>query len=244
MATWYGTTNFEDPAISKIRKTVNWYNKNGNLKKPLYYKDVAEPLLSLGLGGAMKVLAGLETKGSELDSPTAWVLGFVAKLGGGDYFQNPIQEEKVGKTVSWYNKHGELPGKLYYREVAGPLSRLSQTDAMKVLKELDDKKAEVKDPTRWTVGYARFLERSAKVKRTCWWHNKNSSLKAQIQVNEVVGSLAAIDDWQAMSLLKDLAKRKDEINDPTAWLCKAAQKKRLQSKEKYGKADAPGNESL
>lgn len=221
----------EDPGVAKIRKTISWYNKHGGLKKPLYYQDVAGPLLTLGTGQALRILKAFETKAETIESPTAWVLGYVAKMGGGDMI-DPVAEEKIGKTVAWYNKHGELPGKLSFREVAGPLARLQQKQAMSIFKELETKKEQVKDPTRWTVGYARYLEKASKVRRTAWWYNQHGNLKTPIQVNEVVQALASLETWQAMSLLKDLGQKGQAVNDPTAWLCAAAFKWKKQDKAK------------
>lgn len=232
----------EDPGLAKIRTTVNWYNKHGGLKKPLHFQDVAEPLLSVGTWQALQILKGLEAKADSIESPTAWVLGYVSKLGGGDIL-DPMAEEKIGSTVAWMNKHGELGGKLFYREVAGPLARLQQKDAMRILNELEAKKTEVRDPTRWTVGYARFEERCAKVKRTAWWYNQNAKLKQPIQVNEVLQPLGMLETWQAMALMQDLGKKSDEINDPTAWLCAAAMRWKKQDKDKWpaGKDEASEN---
>lgn len=227
----------QDPGYEKISKTINWYNKNGNLKKPIHFKDVIDPLMSLGTWQALEILKNLEAKASSLDSPTAWVLGYVSKLGGGDVM-DPVAEQKIGATVNWYNKHGDLNSKLFYREVAGPLSKLPEKEAMRILHELESKKSEVRDPTRWTVAYARFEERCTKVKRTVWWYNENGNLRQPIQVDEVIKLLGSLETWQAMALLKDLGKKSTEINDPTAWLCAAAIKWRRHDKEKWAAKQA------
>jgi len=223
----------------KIRGTVNWYNKHGGLKKPLRYREVAAPLKQLGTKQAMTVLWGLEKKGAQMESPTAWVLGYASKLDDGASV-DPEVDKKIWRTVRWYNKNGELPEKLFYREVVGPLSKIPQWQAMTVLKELDEKKATVKDPTRWVVGYARHLERVGKIKKTVWWYNKHGGLKKEIDAAEVAKTLSFLETWQAMTLLRELGAKASEVTDPTAWLCAGAYKWSAQEKAK-GKGKGKGS---
>lgn len=219
----------DDSDTAKIKRTISWYNKHGGLRKPLHYQDLADPLKRIGTEQALRILKGLEGKADSIESPTGWVLGYVNRLGCGDEL-DWFLAEKISKTVNWYNKYGELSQHLSYREVVGPLSKLNSEEAMKILKELDSKKHEVRDPTRWVIGYARymegFMERASKVRRTAMWYNQHGQLKEPIDVDEVIQDLASLEPWQSMSLLKTLGEKGEQVEKPTAWLCAAAQKMR------------------
>lgn len=231
----------EDPDFDKIRKTINWYNKHGTLKKPIYLKDVEGPLRSVGTSQALQILKNLESKADTIENPTAWVLGFVGKIGGGEIL-HPAAEELIGRQVARFNKNAET-GKLSYLEVAGPLARLQQKDAMRILRELEEKRGEVRDPTRWTVGYARFEEKCSKLQRTASWYNQNVKLQQPIQVDEILRPLGSLETWQAMSLLKDLGKKADQIKDPTAWLCAAALRWKKEEQDTWAKDAAEEGEA-
>eukprot|EP00933_Yihiella_yeosuensis_P079789 TRINITY_DN93211_c0_g1_i1.p1 TRINITY_DN93211_c0_g1~~TRINITY_DN93211_c0_g1_i1.p1 ORF type:complete len:247 (+),score=76.43 TRINITY_DN93211_c0_g1_i1:125-865(+) len=227
----------------KIRKTIYWYNKFGNLKKPIDFHAVVEPLNRLPQGKALGILSNLEEKGATLENPTAWVLGAMKKVGVADYV-DPEAKYLIHKTVNWYNKNGNLPKQISTLEVTGPLAQLSKKRAMRILKELDDKKAEIQDPGRWIIGYARKALKEYKIKRTAWWWNKKGVLKEQIQVNEVLESMMRLEEWQAMACLKNLGDKAKEINNPTAYLLVSATKWNKSDREKRAAwkagAGAPG----
>ncbi|CAE8637436.1 unnamed protein product, partial [Polarella glacialis] len=212
----------EQPS-EKLRKTIVWYNKNGNLKKPIDYEAVAEQLGRLPEGQALGILSNLEEKGSTLENPTAWVLGAMKKCGVADEI-DPEAKHMIVKTVNWYNKFGGLPMQISTLEVCGPLSKISLKRAMRIMKELDDKKGEIKDPGRWIVGYARKAAKEYKIKKTAWWYNKNGKLKEQINVDEIMESMMRLEEWQAMACLKNCGDKAGEINNPTAYLLVAATK--------------------
>merc|ERR1712210_309941 len=92
------------------------------------------------------------------------------------------------------------------------------------LRDLEEKKAQVNNPTRWIKKAAEssgFLDE--KVKRTIWWYNDNGNLAQPIHYDEVKKLLGQLSPWKACKVLSTLADGKGEpIRDPTSWICKAA----------------------
>merc|ERR1712183_298961 len=92
----------------------------------------------LPLKKALGALWALDKKGEQLESPTAWILGSVAKAGVMPQM-DPQTDAKVKKTIRWYNKYGGLNAKLSYRMVSAPFAKLKPRLAMKILSELGHK---------------------------------------------------------------------------------------------------------
>lgn len=62
---------------------------------------------------------------------------------------------KIGKTIGFMNKQvTEREKKISYQEVVGPLSMIDVTSAMRILKDLADNIATVRDPTSYVVAAA------------------------------------------------------------------------------------------
>merc|ERR1712032_1064128 len=106
------------------------------------------------------------------------------------------------------------------------IENMNPKDALKILRDLEEKKAQVNNPTRWIKKAAEssgFLDE--KVKRTIWWYNEHGNLAQPIQYDEVKKLLGRLSPWKACKVLGTLADGKGEpIRDPTSWICKAAQK--------------------
>merc|ERR1712032_1715045 len=96
--------------------------------------------------------------GPELHNPTGYIVSECNKLGAAG---SKVGHEKLGKTITWWNKYGglEADGKpIKYLDVIEPLSRLMAPKAMSVLHQLGEKKDQIKDPTAWIIGHVRKLE--------------------------------------------------------------------------------------
>lgn len=132
---------------SKLHSTIMWYNKHGNLTKPIIYKNAKAFLGAIEPRRALEILKGLETKGAEIKDPNAWLAKAAAR-------NADDLHPKVKQTISWYNKHGGLSKEIHYSTVRTPLSALSPQDALKILKGLETKGPDLTDPTWWVVNAA------------------------------------------------------------------------------------------
>merc|ERR1719160_2034707 len=102
------------------------------------------------------------------------------------------------------NKNGDLQQPIKYKDVQGPLMACGSRNAGRLLKELADKKDDIREPTAWLLAAANrrtgppdpwtmMMNGGAvdtkKISKTVGWLNKNLDLPAPIKYNAVSASL-------------------------------------------------------
>lgn len=121
-------------------------NKNANLREPLVFDEIVEPLSSLDITFAMQILKEVENEGSQMDDPTDFVLAECDANGAGPVVDlDPTG--KISRQVGWLNKNANLAENLIFDEVVEPLSRIDVVTAMKILKEVEEHGASMQSPT-------------------------------------------------------------------------------------------------
>lgn len=144
---------------------------------------------------------------------------------------------KIGKTVGWMNHNSGLQDIVSYNDVVGALSALDVSDAMKILKDLGEHASEVKNPTAYVISAAqRAASRGGgaasrgggagatkEISKKIYELNQSGALQQQLSHADTIELLSAIHPSQAEKILGDLEKKAESINDPTAYVCKAAQ---------------------
>lgn len=135
----------------KIRRTVGWYNAQGNLKEEIKYSKVAPLLNQLDARSAGAILKSLAGKEDEINNPTSWIAAAAKKRGCGSGSLSPA----VARTIGWYNRSGSLQEQINFDEVAMLFSQLDPSLCLKMLKGLEPKAAEIKNPTAWLASAAR-----------------------------------------------------------------------------------------
>lgn len=266
---WEGKGKAQGSDIDrKIRKTIGWYNKQGNLQEQLMYKDVAPLLLQLDSKAAGSILNSLEGKEGQVKNPTAWIAAAARKQGagtagpagagwvpsglggkgggGGDF-------KKISKTIGWYNRHGGLQQEIEFKKVAPLLNQLDSRQAGGILKSLEEKASEVRDPTAWLATAAKKAGASGgggggvpggwvavpvsalggvpgsggkdpKISKTIGWWNKQGGLVEEIRYSEVAPLLQQLGTGAALNLLKSLEGKESEIKNPTNYILAACRK--------------------
>merc|ERR1712228_338610 len=58
---------------------------------------------------------------------------------------------KIGKTIGWINKNAGLQQPLSYKDTVEGLSACKTSDAMKILKDLEEKGTDIKNPTAYVT---------------------------------------------------------------------------------------------
>mmetsp|Transcript_137322 Transcript_137322/g.342402 ORF Transcript_137322/g.342402 Transcript_137322/m.342402 type:complete len:553 (-) Transcript_137322:40-1698(-) len=171
----------EDQAL---RKKIGWLNSAGGFEGQINYAKIFEAAKGLEYSRVMKFLAQLEEKRGEVKDPTAWVCNALRKAGGGAYSplpQPPAEyggygqsyststsamgtpsafvnaDEKLRKRVTWLNSQGGFAGALDHDKVAAAARGLEVTMVMKVLKDLEENKDKVKDPTAYSAAALRKM---------------------------------------------------------------------------------------
>merc|ERR1719506_1755236 len=155
---------------STISKAIGVLNKSGMLVEPINYNEAIGPLSACGDALANQLIAELAEKGASIQKPTAWLVAAASRKGGGKggfgagtWVQVPAaggwgapmmmgggDSRKISKTIGWMNKNcEELVDKIKFDEVSGPLMMAGEREACKLLKELEEKAADIKNPTAW-----------------------------------------------------------------------------------------------
>lgn len=151
--------------------------------------------------------------------------------------------DQVRRRVDWLNKHAGLSQDLDFDRVGDLLLRMGQQkEAMKLLKQLEDNAAEVRDPSAYVASAARKLLREQekvekadrpgnrssradpKLSRHIGWMNKNVPLTNPIEFDRVAHFLQDIDPQQAMAILHDVEDNATEVRDPSAYIIAAARR--------------------
>lgn len=230
---------------NKVKRTIGWYNKFGNLTKPIMFKNVMPALDAVGSSEALGILKGLEEKGSSIKDPNAWIMGAAAKM-------VPDLDPKIAKTLGWYNRHGGLQQEIHVAKVKAPLAALSSGQALKILKGLESKASEIKDPTWWILGAIKKATSNSwspaqsgggkaaggsfqtdtsdasgldpKIVKTIAWYNKNGGLAQPIDLAAVAPLFEVMETAVALKVLKGLDGKGSQIQNPTNWLTKAIEK--------------------
>ena len=57
--------------------------------------------------------------------------------------------KKVKKTVGWFNTHGGLQQEIVYKSVKSTLESIKPSEALKILKGLEGKAGQIRNPTAW-----------------------------------------------------------------------------------------------
>jgi len=240
-----------------LRNQINWLNSSVGLAAPLSYEKVSGPLLGIPQDAATNILRNLEENAQSVRDPDAWVSNAVKRLqaqpasmaipGGAT---DPT-DGKLRKRIGWLNSHAGLQGDLRYDKVSPLLAQLPSTQAMEILKTLEESAASVPDPTSWVMtavqqaapaiqsfepaGLGIFTPSESsqipdpnaedKIRKRITWMNANVQLALPIQHDKVAGELISLDNRQAMEILKRLEEHAASVRDPTGWVLIAARRK-------------------
>lgn len=158
---------------------------------------------------------------------------------------------KLSKRIGWLNNHGGLTAQIKFSEVGEILDALGDAGAMKVLKDVEEKGAKIRDPTAYLKTAARrALEGGAtsvfmpvggssrqephvaavaggdelhqKLEQFMDWMNVNVPLRKPLDIQRVIGKLTDLGHARAMDILRRLQETTDTVNDPTGWVVTSA----------------------
>jgi len=161
----------------KVRKKIGWLNKNG-FEGGIHYQKIIEAAKGLEYSEVMFLLKQLEAKPrGTIKDPTGWVCTALKKaggggggmppaygfggmgggappaFGGGGGFPPPLDadtDQKLRRRIGWLNKDGGFENAINYQKVAEAAAGVDPSQIMEILKELEEKKDQVKDPTAYT----------------------------------------------------------------------------------------------
>jgi len=162
----------------QVRRKIGWLNKTGGFDGQVNYTKIIEAAKGLEYSKVLDLLQQLEQKRGEIKDPTAWVCNALRKAGGGSGFgggfgaftatamppaqpgfgfaspppsgRPPVDaDSKLRKRIDWLNSEGGFAGAIDQDKIYNAAKGLEISVVMKVLKELEEKKATVKDPNAY-----------------------------------------------------------------------------------------------
>jgi len=153
---------------SELSSRVEDLNLACGFSNPLNYEKLVEAAANASAEKTEKILKDLEEHKDTVKDPTAWVTSALRKATAGSAARAQSQpmswgggggqqdDGKLRKRINWLNGDGGgFAGAIIYDKVLAAAGGLPPTDVMKILKELEEKKGEVKDPTAWACAAMR-----------------------------------------------------------------------------------------
>jgi hypothetical protein len=152
--------------LSELSRRVQYLNTVGGLGGRLDYEKVAEAVPGAPEDKVEKIFQELETQKDTVKDPTAWVTSAIRKAAGGGRSSSraptnsvsSVEEgdTKLRKRIGWLNGDGGgFGGQIIYDKVVAAAGGLPYSEVMKVLKDLEEKKNDVKDPNAWVCSALR-----------------------------------------------------------------------------------------
>eukprot|EP00931_Biecheleriopsis_adriatica_P098594 TRINITY_DN725_c0_g1_i1.p1 TRINITY_DN725_c0_g1~~TRINITY_DN725_c0_g1_i1.p1 ORF type:complete len:717 (-),score=151.21 TRINITY_DN725_c0_g1_i1:41-2050(-) len=224
----------DDEFYSKLKKTVNWYNKHGGLKEPIRFTQVHEELSKIP-SRAMKILFDLDKvkEQEELKDPTGWIIAEARRRA------KEMAAEKAGKGESRgeEGKKGEAQkGPAKATEVKGD-QKWGPSDE-KTWNRWENKPSDGKSPTEKAGTKPPEGqdddEITSKMRRTANWYNKHGGLLAPIRFQEVLNDIRTnnTDPRVMVKILADLDQANAEavLPDPTKWILEESRRRTADDK--------------
>lgn len=244
---------------SAVGQRIAWLNDSGKLAASLEYGQIADGLAQLGEEEAISLISDLEQKGRGVKDPTGFIkFKMKAKLAsmGFTLEQGQDDETKILKRVDWLNDYGGLMADIDYNQVSQALQTMGIEHAMTILKELEDNRRSILDPTAFikdaiassrkrtavrnagpvskTTGPSSQVgadEDVATLSTFLGMLNKNSQSAKQIRFSDVAGALDSLGPARALQVLQEMQEKGLGLADPVQYIKSKAAMCRPSSKD-------------
>jgi len=143
-----------------IESKIHYLNSN-DLDGSLVIEKIAEAAASAETSTVLEVLDQVQARRAEIKDPNAWVCAALRKRAKPDGQQTKTSSEKLEKRIRWLNTLGGFNDTLNYEALEQAAQGVDVNAAMKVLKELEEKREQVKDPTAYASNALRKLRPTA-----------------------------------------------------------------------------------
>merc|ERR1740124_1585074 len=132
---------------------------------------------------------------------------------GQDHINHDEAKKRIDRTLTWLNANGGLKQQIDWGKVHVKLKKLPYGQANRILKDVGERAAEIKDPTMFVISRCNELgacgskEQVRKINMTIWWLNHEGGFGAKgkaIICEEVTEPLARVKCTQSMKILHEL----------------------------------------
>lgn len=226
-----------------ISRKIGWLNKSACLQERIDFDKASAGLRALGDDAAMCILEDLERNLARVKTPTNYILAAVHRAGDkcDDNRAMARREDldpscKLREQIDLLNKGAKLQKKVLPDEVIEVLSRLDETSAMKILKDVEVSAANIRKPVAYIIKAASkawhrrreqpgtgqaeesMYGQPSWIKKTVGWLNNHLLGDEKISYIDVIGPLSSIDSTTAIKILKDVEEKHDTVTNPTGYV--------------------------
>eukprot|EP00931_Biecheleriopsis_adriatica_P040121 TRINITY_DN22958_c0_g1_i1.p1 TRINITY_DN22958_c0_g1~~TRINITY_DN22958_c0_g1_i1.p1 ORF type:complete len:1076 (-),score=330.44 TRINITY_DN22958_c0_g1_i1:87-3287(-) len=246
-----------DGADSAVGRKIEELNGGGTLASPINAAAINDGLSRLGEEEALQLLEEVAAKGLSVKDPTGYLrFKLKARLAStGQSLEAPSDDgTKILKRIEWLNDYGGLLQDIDYHKVASMLEKAGLDHAMTLLKELEDQRQGVENPTSFILESLRSSRKrvapapaaASKVPRSSAvsaavgnagpatalqalndfmaFLNKRPGKRGQVKLSEIAGALDALGTQRAMRVLREMKERGLGLDDPVSYIKAAAQR--------------------
>ncbi|CAE7775065.1 FTSH10 [Symbiodinium pilosum] len=251
----------------KVQRRANWLNANVFPDRQID-SEAIEAMNTLGSTRAMELFKDVEAKGDQVRNPSNYLKSAAAREGAyaappaapvtlpalprGKVSRplsgpaSPAEQTRIHRKVTWLNAN-VFPDRRIDDEAIGAMYGLGLARAMELLQEIEEKSADLRNPTGW-LKTAAFREGLAppdsapatprwtsgddgkggradydKLHRRITWLNKNVFVHSPLDA-EAIEALASLSLERALDMLKELEGKGSEVKNPGGYI-KAAVKR-------------------
>lgn len=232
--------------FSSLSRLVDQVNRTYHFPNPLDAQKVAEVASRVTEERVNKLFRDLGEQIQNVKDPTAWVTSALRKAaggGGGKALGRPgvdqQTDQKLRSRIGWLNGDGGgFNGMIIYDKVVEASDGIPHSEVMRVLKDVEGKKGQVKDPNAWVCAALRNgggqqampplagdaqLE-DAKLRKRIGWLNGSGGFEGAINYTKIMEAAGGLQFSEIFSILKKVEENRDGVTDPTAWVCAGLRK--------------------
>eukprot|EP00435_Cladocopium_sp_Y103_P075108 s194_g54.t1 len=227
----------------KIHRRATWLNSNVFQDRPID-QEAIQALTTVGTARAMALYKDVEEKQEQVKNPSGYLKTAVARDGGGGYVAAPAaqgqhmqsereEQSKIQKRITWLNAN-VFPDRQIDTEATGAMFGLGISRAFELLKEVEGKAQELRNPTGYLKTAAireglvppeghggqaavQSSNQEDKVSRRARWLNENLFPDRPID-QEAIAAMSSLDMPRAMELFKDVEEKAAQLRNPGGYL--------------------------
>lgn len=225
----------------KIHRRATWLNGNIFQDRPID-QEAIQALTTVGTARAMALYKEVEEKQEQVKNPSGYLKTAVARDGPVSGYAAPAanvhmqsereEQSKIQKRITWLNAN-VFPDRPIDTEATGAMFGLGISRAFELLKEIEGKAQELRNPTGYLKtaamreglappdqGQGQAAVQSSqedKVSRRARWLNENLFPDRPID-QEAIAAMSSLAMPRAMELFKDVEEKAAQLRNPGGYL--------------------------
>jgi len=243
---------------------VEWLNNEGGFQNSIRHADVSDAAADLDVEAVAVVLNQLEERWNDVSDPTAFAVEGLSKqradrdareqtiLAHHSWRQQQLQQQQqqhqqhvaagggnsaIRERVDSMNREGGFQGAIDVDAVLKCAKGANTTEALRLLRDLENKREDVTDPTAWACAALQRLVASGntaeedasgwdEVRKRIGWLSQDGGFQSPLSVEEVMEAVDGVLPNVVLRVLSNLEEKGAEVSNPTRWVVAALNKER------------------